>query len=87
MDIVYLAGKPALHINDIDTHFHAAKLLPSMSTDDVWDAILRSWANVYAGFPEHTLTDQGSQFVYPRFKELALHFGINFCYIPIESHN
>jgi Reverse transcriptase (RNA-dependent DNA polymerase) len=87
MDIVYLAGKPALHIIDIDTHFQAATFLRSMSTDDVWDAILRSWANVYAGFPEHALTDQGSQLVSPRFKELALHFGINFRYVPIESHN
>jgi hypothetical protein len=40
MDIVYLAGKPALHIIDIDTHFQAATFLRSISTDDVWDAIL-----------------------------------------------
>jgi hypothetical protein len=58
-----------------------------MSTDDVWDAVLRSWANVDAEFPEHVLTDQGSQLVSPRFKELSLHFGINFRYVPIESHN
>ena len=39
MDIVYLSGRPALHIIDIDTHFHAATFLMSLTTDDVWDAI------------------------------------------------
>jgi Reverse transcriptase (RNA-dependent DNA polymerase) len=87
MDIVYLSGRPAFHIIDVDTHFQAATFLKSMSTDDVWDSILRSWVNVYAGFPENVLTDQGSQLVSPGFTEHAIHFGVNFRYVPIESHN
>ena len=42
---------------------------------------------MYAGFPENALTDQGSQLISTRFRELALHFGVNFRYVPIESHN
>jgi hypothetical protein len=57
-----------------------------MSTDDVWDSILRSWVNVYAGFHDF-LTDQESQLVSPGFTEHAMHFGVNFRYVPIESHN
>jgi hypothetical protein len=36
-----------------------------MSTDDLWDSILRSSVNLYAGFPATDLTDQGSQLVPP----------------------
>jgi Reverse transcriptase (RNA-dependent DNA polymerase) len=87
LDIMYLNGRPALHIVDMDTHFHAASFLRSVSTDDVWDAIIRNWANTYAGFPESMLTDQGSQLMSARFKEFALHFGIDMRHTPIESHN
>jgi hypothetical protein len=87
LDIMYLNGRPALHIVDMDTHFHAASFLRSVSTDDVWDAIIRNWANTYAGFPESMLTDQGSQLMSARFKEFALHFGIDVRHTPIESHN
>jgi len=87
LDILYLNGRPALHIIDIDTHFHAATFLRSVSTDDVWDAILRTWVNIYAGFPEHMMTDQGSQLVSARFHELAIHFGVKVDHTPVESHN
>jgi hypothetical protein len=65
MDIVYLSGRPELHIIDINNHFKAATFLRSMSTDDLWDSILRSSVNLYAGFPATDLTDQGSQLVPP----------------------
>jgi transposase InsO family protein len=88
LDIFYLRGRPALHIVDLDTHFHEASFLSSVSTDDVWDAILQNWANIYAGFPESILTDQGSQLVSARFAELAVHFGVKVHHTPIvESHN
>jgi hypothetical protein len=59
MEFFYLVGRPALYIIDLVTHFHAATGFSSVSTDDVWDSILRTWANIYAGFPEVIFTDQG----------------------------
>jgi hypothetical protein len=63
LDILYLRGRSALLIVDIDKHFHALSFLRSASTDDIWDALLQNRANIYGGFPESILTDQGSQFV------------------------
>jgi hypothetical protein len=48
MDIFYLVGRPVLHIIDLDTHFHVATFLSYVSIDDVWDSILRNWANTFA---------------------------------------
>jgi hypothetical protein len=87
LDIFYLRVRPALHIVDINTHFHAASFLRLVSTDDVWDVLLRNWANIYAGFPESILTDQGSQLVSARFAELAVHFEVNVHHTLIESPN
>jgi hypothetical protein len=87
MDIMYLHGLPVLHIVYMDTHFHAEIFLRSIYTDDVWNAILRSWAHVYGGFPESALDKKGSQLISQRFTELATHFGVQFRYVPIESHN
>jgi hypothetical protein len=87
LDFFSFRSRLALHIVDINTQFHAASFLQSVSTDDVWDAILQNWANIYAGFPESILTDQGSQLVSARFTELAVHFGVNVRHTSIESHN
>jgi hypothetical protein len=87
LDIMYLNGKPVLHTVDMDTLFHAASFLKSVSTVDNWEAIIRNWAHIYAGFPESMLTDQGAQLMSARFQALTLHFGVDSRHTPIESHS
>lgn len=36
IDVMYLNGKPVLHVVDGATAFHAGRFLPSMSSKDVW---------------------------------------------------
>ena len=62
MDIMYIDGKPVLHIVDEGTHFSAAAFLPDVSTKTIWTTILECWAAIYTGLPHKILVDQGSQF-------------------------
>ena len=40
VDIMYLNGRPVLHIVDGPTRFSAARFLTQLGTDNVWEAIL-----------------------------------------------
>ena len=51
INIMYLDGKPALHIVDEATRFSAARFLSKISTDAVWEALILCWSSVYAGLP------------------------------------
>ena len=62
MDIMYIKGDPILHIVDEGTHFSAAQFPPAVSTDSVWQALLKCWGAIYTGLPNRALLDQGSQF-------------------------
>jgi hypothetical protein len=53
--IIYLNGRQVLHVVDMDMHFQAASYLKSVSTEYVWDSIIRNRKNTNAGFPESML--------------------------------
>ena len=58
----YINGNPILHIVDEGNHFSAAQFLPAVSTDSVWQALLKCWGAIYTGLPNRALLDQGSHF-------------------------
>lgn len=62
MDMMYLNGKPVLHIVDEGAHFRAAAFLPNVSTKTIWATILECWAAINAGLPYKIMVDQGSAF-------------------------
>lgn len=62
MDIMYLDGKPVLHIIDEGTHLNAAQFIPNKSTRTIWNTFLRCWCNIYVGLPNRILVDQGTEF-------------------------
>ena len=62
LDIMYLEGKPVLHIVDEATRFSAARFLSDVSTKTIWRAILECWGTIYTGLPNRMLVDQGSAF-------------------------
>lgn len=61
LDIMYLDGDTVLHIIDEGTKFSAAQFLPSISTDEIWETLVKRRAPLYTGLPNKILTDQGSQ--------------------------
>lgn len=60
MDVMYLDGKPVLHIVNEGIHFSAAAFLPNVSKKTVWAKILECWATIYTGLPHKIIVEQGS---------------------------
>ena len=86
IDIMYLDGKPVLHIVDEATRFSAARFLPRVSTDAVWDSIILCWSSVYTGLPHYIMVDEGSQFR-KIFAELAALHDVTLEKSGVQSHH
>ena len=86
IDIMYLDGRPVLHIVDKSTRFSAARFLTKMTTDAVWEAIVLCWSSVYTGLPQWIMVDEGAQFRNV-FAELAALYDIKLEKSGIQSHN
>ncbi len=59
---MYLDGRPVLHIVDAATRFFAAKFIPKVTTDAVWEAIVSCSSSIYTGLPQCVRIDEGTQF-------------------------
>ncbi len=86
IDMMYLDGCPDLHIFDESTRFSAARFLPKVSTDYMWDAILMCWSTVYTGLPNNIIVHEGSQFR-KFFAELAAIHGAEIGKSGVQSHH
>ena len=86
IDIMYLDGKPALHIVDEATRFLAARFLSKISTDSIWEAVILCWSSVYTGLPEYIMVDEGAQFRHT-FAELAKLHDVKVEKSRVQSHN
>ena len=88
MDLTKIDSTQCLHIVDKDTLFNAAVFLSSgETTDDVWNAYMRSWVIPYIGYSQKIHTDQGPQFMSDRWDSLLRDAGIEKDESGIESHN
>ena len=59
IEIMYLDGRPVLHVVDEATRSSAARFLPKISTDAVWDAIVLCRSSAYTGLPQNMMVDEG----------------------------
>ncbi len=87
MDVMYLNGRPVLHVVDEATHFGAALFLKNQSTKSIWKAFLKCWTRIYLGPPDFLQVDQGTNFISSEFGECAKAEGITVLKAPIESAN
>ena len=60
IDIMYIGGKPVLHVVDTATSFQAAQSLKGISTKSVWKSLCMCWINVYLGPPDFTIHNSGT---------------------------
>lgn len=87
VDVMYLDGKPVLHVVDQATAFQAGKFLPSMSAKHAWDTLRLCWIDAYQGPPDYIVSDSGTNFA---SKEFALQAGLlssQVKIVPVEAHN
>ena len=86
IDIVYLNGKPPLHIVDEATRFSATCFLTKMSTESVWEGFVQCWFSVYTGLADNIMVDEDSQFR-KTFAELAALHDVNLQKTLVYSQN
>ncbi|EED14740.1 conserved hypothetical protein [Talaromyces stipitatus ATCC 10500] len=87
VDVMYLDGKPVLHIVDWATSFQAARFLKSLSTKDTWEALRAAWIDTYLGPPNVISHDAGINFATVEFRTEARMMGIRCHQVPVEAHN
>ena len=87
LDLIWLDGKPVLHILDACTNFSAARFLPAEDTATVWNTLLKAWAHLYVGFLESLLVDQGSVFLSDECEGACQSSQIELRTTGVRSHN
>ena len=81
-----LDGRPVLHIVDVATRFSAARFLPKVSSEPVFEFIIMCWSSVYTDLPHCMRVDEGSQFC-KIFAELSAIHEFNVKKSGIQSRN
>jgi len=87
VDIMYISGKPLLHVVDEATRYNSGRWLKDISAQHTWDALKACWMDTYLGPPDWITTDAGKNFVSRDFKYHASQLGIKVKAVPIEAHN
>ena len=88
IDLMMLEQMPVFHVVDRDTLFSAATFLRDrVSSKSVWDAFLRIWVAVYAGYPEQLHANPATNLQSDEWKQMVCDAGIKPIDSGIESHN
>ena len=87
IDVVYLDGRPVLHVVDSATSFNAARWLKDMSAKEAWNALRACWIDVYLGPPDVIIHDPGTHFAAEEFREAAKLMSCIIKEMPTEAHN
>lgn len=87
IDILYLEGKPVLHVVDSATSFNAARFLKDMSAKSAWDTLRECWIDTYQGPPKYVVHNAGKNFSLNEFRQQAKSLVITVKEVPVEVHN
>ncbi|KAL5903019.1 hypothetical protein ACKVV7_011560 [Pyricularia oryzae] len=86
LDVLWLDGKPVLHVIDSATGFQAATFLKDMSAHTTWNALCRIWIHIYLGPPDIITHDPGKNFASEEFHSNARIVGTTCKEMPVEAH-
>ena len=87
VDIMYIDGKPLLHIVDEGTRYQAGRWLDNISAKTVWEKLQECWMSTYLGPPDLLVHDAGKSFMSKEFKHYAKEQGVTTKDVPVEAHN
>ena len=87
IDIIYIEGKPVLHLVDEATRFQAGRWLKNVSAQQVWDQLRLYWIDIYLGPPNLVTANAGKQFMAKKFKHYAINIGIIIKNALMEAHH
>lgn len=86
VDVMYLSGRPVLHVVDWATAFQGARFLKSMSAKVAWQTLRALWIDTYQGPPDIIRHDAGTNFASQEFRSEARVMGIECKQVPVEAH-
>ena len=87
IDLMWLNGKPVLHVVDTETGFQNAIFIQDKTAENLWNDFINCWASVYTGFPEIIRLDRETSFTSTAFRENAEGVGVELQFSGIEAHN
>jgi hypothetical protein len=93
IDIMWISGKPVLHILDEGTRYQNGGFLrnakgePDMSALVLWYTLRRLWIDTYLGPPDVIVGDAGSNITAREFKHYTLQAGCRLKIVPVEAHH
>lgn len=93
IDLLYLDGRPVLHVVDTDTGFGNAGFIGGASAAKVptasmvWQTFLQQWVHVYTGHPDVVQHDRGTNLDCQEFRFLCATHGIETRVCGVESHH
>ncbi|XDG08264.1 hypothetical protein ABKA04_007879 [Annulohypoxylon sp. FPYF3050] len=87
VDVMYLKGKPVLHVLDKATTYQAAKFMRDMTAKHTWDTLRFLWIDTYLGPPDNLVFDAGTNFTANEFVANAKSMSITVEEVPVEAHN
>ena len=87
VDILYIEGKPVLHLIDKTTHFQARRWLKDISAKHIWDQLRAYWIDTYLGPLNIISSDVGKQFIAREFKQYVANIGIIIKNVPVEAYH
>ena len=85
VDVCYIESRPVLHVVDEATNYQAARWLPNVAADTIWQALRLCWIDVYVGPPDVIAHDAGKGFTAGQFQASADMLHITTKGIPVES--
>ena len=85
VDILYIDGRPMLHVVDEATNYQAARWLRSGTAEALWKALRLAWVDVYVGPPDIIAHDAGKNFMAQAFKNNTDFIHVQTKAVPVEA--
>lgn len=87
VDLVWLEGRPVLHLVDTHTHLQGAAMLRSKNADYIWSAFMEYWVSLHLGYPHLVRVGHESTMSSDVFRRNAAVNGIVLQFSGIERHS
>lgn len=86
IDLLWIDGKPILHIVDTGKHYKNAIEIRSKRTEDIWTAFVEGWASTYIGYHDVLRIDQETTFTSSYLIDASTAHGIYLRFSGTEFH-
>lgn len=87
IDLMWLSGRPVMHIIDTHTLYQTGEFVKYKSAADLWDTVIRCWAKILIGYPNNIRIYYETAFDSEEFRRTAIEAGVALQFSGVELHN